>query len=147
MDQSVPCYTHTQSLLTTPPSISHCPWLGGGCVVSCSRFLLPPRPTDSLSTTGMGQLQILPPLSMLQRRTRTVRRCYHSFGAHRLCFRRSQRELLLASPQPESSPSRLSQNFELAPVAWALVFFMGVIFGLSIGLFASYHLYLAARNR
>ncbi|ORY76253.1 DHHC palmitoyltransferase-domain-containing protein [Leucosporidium creatinivorum] len=38
-------------------------------------------------------------------------------------------------------------NFELAPIAWALVFFLGVIFGLSIGLFGSYHFYLAARNR
>ena len=38
-------------------------------------------------------------------------------------------------------------NFELAPIAWALVFFQGVIFGLALLLFGAYHFYLAAINR
>lgn len=32
-------------------------------------------------------------------------------------------------------------------MAWALVFFEGIIFGAAVGLFGLYHLYLACRNR
>ncbi|KDE07225.1 hypothetical protein MVLG_02448 [Microbotryum lychnidis-dioicae p1A1 Lamole] len=39
------------------------------------------------------------------------------------------------------------QDFELAPVIWAIAFFVGIIFGISVGLFGVYHLYLACRNR
>ncbi|SCZ97873.1 BZ3500_MvSof-1268-A1-R1_Chr3-3g06426 [Microbotryum saponariae] len=39
------------------------------------------------------------------------------------------------------------QDFELAPVIWAIAFFVGIVFGISVGLFGVYHLYLASRNR
>lgn len=39
------------------------------------------------------------------------------------------------------------QNFELAPLAFAMVALLGMVFGLSLTLFGAYHFYLACINR
>ncbi|BGP11567.1 palmitoyltransferase for Vac8p [Rhodotorula toruloides] len=38
-------------------------------------------------------------------------------------------------------------GFELAPISWALAALLGVIFGVAVGCFGLYHLYLACKNR
>lgn len=38
-------------------------------------------------------------------------------------------------------------NFELAPLLWSVTLLLGFIFGISLGLFGSYHFYLACNNR
>ncbi|GAA5863523.1 hypothetical protein JCM8547_007274 [Rhodosporidiobolus lusitaniae] len=38
-------------------------------------------------------------------------------------------------------------GFELAPISWALAALLGCIFGVAVGLFGLYHLYLASKNR
>lgn len=39
------------------------------------------------------------------------------------------------------------QNFELAPVSWAVAMLLGFIFGFAVGGFALYHLWLACSNK
>ncbi|GAA5989046.1 hypothetical protein JCM11641_002307 [Rhodosporidiobolus odoratus] len=41
----------------------------------------------------------------------------------------------------------VEQGFELAPISWALAALLGCIFGIAVGLFGLYHLYLACNNR
>ncbi|KAM0748594.1 zf-DHHC-domain-containing protein [Meredithblackwellia eburnea MCA 4105] len=39
------------------------------------------------------------------------------------------------------------ENFELAPISWALIMILGFVFGFCMTLFGLYHMYLAGRNR
>jgi hypothetical protein len=41
----------------------------------------------------------------------------------------------------------LLQNYETAPVTWALILLLGLVFGITVSLFGLYHFYLACRNR
>jgi len=41
----------------------------------------------------------------------------------------------------------VTQNYELAPVSWAIAMLLGFVFGLAVGGFALYHVWLACRNK
>lgn len=116
---------------------------------ACSSLEADPR--DTLVTAGLGQLQILPALLVVLCSNGCIRRSDDNVRARQFRRCRAEREYLRARLFCAAS-SRLiyltgRQNYELAPMAWALVFFEGIIFGFSVGTFGLYHLYLACKNR